>query len=103
MTENEVIETQFVPEELLWCKVMFIKAVVERRVPMKIACEAFGVSLACGYHWRSEYLTKGAASIPDKRYGPREKTKKKVHDEPKAEPKSTWPEIDGDVEDACPR
>ncbi len=103
MTENERIDTQFVPDLQLWTKVLFLRAIIERRVPMKVACEAFGISLACGYHWRSEYLTKGAASIPDKRFGPREQTKAKMHGEPKAEPQSSWPEIDSDVEDTCPR
>ena len=101
MTENEIIDTQFVPELQLWTKVLFLKSVVERRTPMKTACEAFGITLATGYHWRKAFLEQDVASIPDKRYGPREKTKAKVHGEPKAEPQSSWPNIEGDEE--CPR
>ena len=100
MTENEVIDTQFVPEIQLWTKVLFLRAVIERRTPMKVACEAFGVSLARGYHWRKEFMERGAASIPDKRFGPREQTKAKVHNEPKTGSISSWPEIED--EEQCP-
>ncbi|RJO65968.1 MAG: helix-turn-helix domain-containing protein [Myxococcales bacterium] len=72
------MDVQFMPPMKSWRRTFFLMAVLQRRVPVKTACEVLGIKVATGYRWRRDFLAHGGEAVADRRYGPRKVTADKV-------------------------